>query len=127
MFASSARRGVSQNLSKDPLSQRDQGVNRRPGGGKPPTEEAGSIGRTSVRTVAREPGRFQASRLGDGLLVEGSSEAGRQVEMLIAKRDGILEWPEGSGRETALQAIEDVIIEVARSGPLPLRVSGRPI
>jgi hypothetical protein len=47
--------------------------------------------------------------------------------MLIAKRDGILEWPEGSGRETALQAIEDVIIEVARSGPLPLRVSGRPI
>jgi hypothetical protein len=72
-------------------------------------------------------GRFQASRLGDGLLVEGSSEAGRQVEMLIAKRDGILEWPEGSGRETALQAIEDVIIEVARSGPLPLRVSGRPI
>jgi hypothetical protein len=59
--------------------------------------------------------------------VEGSSEAGRQVEMLIAKRDGILEWPEGSGRETALQAIEDVIIQVARSGPLPLRVSGHPI
>jgi hypothetical protein len=49
------------------------------------------------------------------------------MEMLIAKRDGILEWPEGSGRETALQAIEDVIIQVARSGPLPLRVSGHPI
>ncbi|HET6656934.1 MAG TPA: hypothetical protein VFG61_03465 [Gaiellaceae bacterium] len=40
----------------------------------------------------------------------GSSEVERQVEFLLAVRVGVLEWPEGPGRNAALQAIDDVIV-----------------
>jgi len=44
--------------------------------------------------------------------VASSQEAERQVAILLAKRAGVLRWPEGSPRDAALKAHEDLLTEI---------------
>ena len=43
------------------------------------------------------------------------AEIDRQVKVLLMKRAGVLNWPDGPTRETVLKAIDDVIVKLEMS------------